>query len=150
MGRVRVTGLSIWGPPPCSETSLFCTLLSFAVRATVLRASFLSSLCTLFDMGAGNGGGGLGLNGTAFGSRGFLPLVAFWPSVCPSVKGTGLQFSQWCVSTRGVPLAAVPTWSFMHDCPILSMILKGPSYFGPKGVVFPFLRNTCVNFDKSG
>ena len=111
-----------------------------------VRALLWSLAAMVFGKGGGGllppdvKGGGVGVKVGAVGLRGFLPLVAFCPSSCPSGRVIGLQFSQWCNSSLSVPSALVPTFIRMQDCPTLSIILKGPSNFGPKGVVLPFFR----------
>ena len=97
--RVRVL---IGVRPPSIGTSLMCTFLSFLdARFGAMVPSLLWSLA-IFEKGGGGligpvwkGGGCVGLNVFAPGLRGFLPLVAFSPSCCPSAMLTGLQLDQW-------------------------------------------------------
>ena len=120
MTRVRVR-LSCCGgggvtPPPLSLTSLFARI-EFVMAPGSLWTFFFGAPLnggTGLTLPVLNGGGIVGLNIAAFGSRGFLPLVAFDASVSPSSKGAGLQLVQCCNSILGWPSAFDPTWILMQ------------------------------------
>ena len=62
---------------------------------------------------------------TGFGLRPSFFLV---PGCWSSARTAGLAFSQWWVSTRGVPSANRPTCTLMQDFPTRSRMGNGPSY----------------------
>ena len=84
---VRVKGPCMARPPPSEETSLFCARLCARIGRSMSPVSLWSSCVGAPRKGGGGltfpvlkGGGKAGLNGTACGFRGFLPLLGLAPS----------------------------------------------------------------------